>query len=206
MPSSRPYHLFFFVFLFFFVPLVGSRCAGGLRLVQEFLGMPRGLAKAEAALSPALCDQKRGELLLYKLLNQADSPAARMKVRGALRRGAARRVHAVGVLMGRGGPRVIGPWLLRGYLRMKPTTKASAAWLFIVSWKWWGVGLRLGVVVLLLAVWWNRASGGVGWGLCWAGLGWAGLGCGVLWCGVVCCTCMVLWMRWRFCRSADAFC
>ncbi|CAM9743661.1 unnamed protein product, partial [Laminaria digitata] len=55
------------------------RCAGGLRLVQDFLGMPKGLVRAEAALSPALCDQKRGELLLYKLLNQADSPAARMK-------------------------------------------------------------------------------------------------------------------------------
>lgn len=35
---------------------------------------------AEMALSPALCDQKRAELLLYKLLNQVDSPAARMKV------------------------------------------------------------------------------------------------------------------------------
>ena len=62
--------------------------------MQEFLGMPKGLARAEAALSPTLCDQKRGELLLYKLLNQADSPAARLKVR----RAAQRRVPPVGLL------------------------------------------------------------------------------------------------------------
>lgn len=29
---------------------------------------------------PTVIDQKRAELLLYKLLNQGDSPAARMKV------------------------------------------------------------------------------------------------------------------------------
>ena len=67
--------------------------------MQEFLGMPKGLARAEAALSPTLCDQKRGELLLYKLLNQADSPAARLKVRGALRSGG----YPLLVFLGRGG-------------------------------------------------------------------------------------------------------
>lgn len=31
-------------------------------------------------MTPTVVDQKRAELLLYKLLNQGDSPAARMKV------------------------------------------------------------------------------------------------------------------------------
>lgn len=51
-----------------------------MRLVQAFLRRPKDLVSAELALSPALCDQKRAELLVYKLLNQFDSPAARLKV------------------------------------------------------------------------------------------------------------------------------
>lgn len=68
-----------------YLPLV-RRCSGALRLIQDFLGRPKDLVAAEMALSPALCDQKRAELLLYKLLNQVDSPAARMKVRQSPRR------------------------------------------------------------------------------------------------------------------------
>lgn len=63
------------------------RSAGSLRLIQDFLGTPEDLFAAEAALPSALRDQKRAELLLYKLLNQVDSPAARMKVRAMSRRG-----------------------------------------------------------------------------------------------------------------------
>lgn len=60
---------------------LARRCSGVLRLIQDFLGRPKDLVDDEVALSPALCDQKRAELLLYKLLNQVDSPAARLKVR-----------------------------------------------------------------------------------------------------------------------------
>lgn len=49
-------------------------------MIQEFLGVPKDLFEAEAALAPRRCDQKRTELLLHKLLNQVDSPAARVKV------------------------------------------------------------------------------------------------------------------------------
>ena len=56
------------------------RCSGVLRLIQDFLGRPQDLVAEEMALTPAFCDQKRAELLLYKLLNQVDSPAARLKV------------------------------------------------------------------------------------------------------------------------------
>lgn len=56
------------------------RCSGVLRLIQDFVGRPKDLSTDEMALTPALCDQKRAELLLYKLLNQVDSPAARLKV------------------------------------------------------------------------------------------------------------------------------
>ena len=62
------------------------RCSGVLRLIQDFLGKPKDLLADEMALTPALCDQKRAELLLYKLLNQVDSPAARLKVRAAVPR------------------------------------------------------------------------------------------------------------------------
>ncbi|CAM9504849.1 unnamed protein product [Scytosiphon promiscuus] len=58
---------------------IDPRCSGALRLVQDFLGKPRDLPSAETALSPPLREQKRMELLLYKLLNQVDSPASRMK-------------------------------------------------------------------------------------------------------------------------------
>lgn len=58
----------------------GCRCSEALRLVQAFLRRPKDLVSAELALSPILCDQKRAELLVYKLLNQFDSPAARLKV------------------------------------------------------------------------------------------------------------------------------
>lgn len=57
------------------------RCSEGLRMIQDFLGMPRDLFLSEVALPPALCEQKRVELLLYKLLNQFDSPASKLKVR-----------------------------------------------------------------------------------------------------------------------------
>lgn len=59
---------------------LARRCSGVLRLIQDFLGGPQDLVADEMALTPALCDQKRAELLLYKLLNQVDSPAARLKV------------------------------------------------------------------------------------------------------------------------------
>lgn len=59
----------------------GSRCTDGLRLVQEFLGTPEDLLATELKLAPQLVEQKRIELLLYKLLNQVDSPTARFKVR-----------------------------------------------------------------------------------------------------------------------------
>ncbi|CAN0117704.1 unnamed protein product, partial [Ectocarpus sp. 12 AP-2014] len=58
---------------------IDPRCSGALRIVQGFLGRPEDLFSADLALSPALRDQKRAELLLYRLLNQADSPASRMK-------------------------------------------------------------------------------------------------------------------------------
>ncbi|CBN76111.1 conserved unknown protein [Ectocarpus siliculosus] len=58
---------------------IDPRCSGALHIVQDFLGRPEDLFNADLALSPALRDQKRAELLLYRLLNQADSPAARMK-------------------------------------------------------------------------------------------------------------------------------
>ncbi|CAM9146896.1 unnamed protein product [Ectocarpus sp. 13 AM-2016] len=58
---------------------IDPRCSGALRIVQDFLGRPEDLFSADLALSPALRDQKRAELLLYRLLNQADSPASRMK-------------------------------------------------------------------------------------------------------------------------------
>lgn len=60
--------------------IIARRCSGVLRLIQDFLGRPNNLLTDEVALTPALCDQKRAELLLYKLLNQVDSPAARLKV------------------------------------------------------------------------------------------------------------------------------
>lgn len=57
------------------------RCAGGLRMIQDFLGMPGDLLETESALTPATCEQKRTELFLYRMLNQVDSPAARVKVK-----------------------------------------------------------------------------------------------------------------------------
>lgn len=59
-----------------------TRCVGGLRLIQEFLGMPKDLFRTEAALPPTVRDQKHAELMLYRLLNQVDSPVAKVKVRG----------------------------------------------------------------------------------------------------------------------------
>eukprot|EP00752_Nemacystus_decipiens_P014145 g12578.t2 len=59
---------------------IDPRCSGVLRLIQDFLGRPKDLVADEMVLTPALCDQKRAELLLYKLLNQVDSPAARLKI------------------------------------------------------------------------------------------------------------------------------
>ncbi|CAN0313422.1 unnamed protein product, partial [Ectocarpus fasciculatus] len=58
---------------------IDPRCSGALRIVQDFLGRPEDLFSTDLELSPALRDQKRAELLLYRLLNQADSPASRMK-------------------------------------------------------------------------------------------------------------------------------
>ena len=60
------------------------RSPGCLRLIQEFLGMPKDLFTADTAMLPARFEQKRVELLVYKLLNHVDSPAARMKVGNAV--------------------------------------------------------------------------------------------------------------------------
>lgn len=79
---ARRSHIYFFsVPVSRFPSNFCRRCSGALHIVQDFLGMPEDLFSTDLALSPALRDQKRAELLLYRLLNQADSPASRMKVR-----------------------------------------------------------------------------------------------------------------------------